>query len=197
MAIKAKGRIPTEYQEVAYIGSTNDTGQYIDTGVEVSETIFIKAKWSFSELKAWQTVFGGRGPTFCIQRYSNGNSLSTQSYNAVTTNVYTYTTGEIVETEFSPTKIIINGTEILINKGTFAYSNNTVWLFGKKNAGDTAIDVKGGCKIYCCRIYENDSVIRDFIPCVRKSDSKPGMYDTVTKQFFTNTGSGEFIVPVA
>lgn len=35
----------------------------------------------------------------------------------------------------------------------------------------------------------------NFIPCVRKSDSKPGMYDTLTKTFYTNTGTGEFIVP--
>ena len=29
----------------------------------------------------------------------------------------------------------------------------------------------------------------------RKSDSKPGLYDIVNKQFYTNAGSGEFSFP--
>ena len=37
--------------------------------------------------------------------------------------------------------------------------------------------------------------VMNLVPCVRKSDSKPGMYDTVSKTFYTNAGSGEFIVP--
>ena len=34
----------------------------------------------------------------------------------------------------------------------------------------------------------------EFIPCYRKSDDKPGMYDLITKQFFINQGEGEFLV---
>lgn len=48
--------------------------------------------------------------------------------------------------------------------------------------------------IFEFRITENNATILDFIPCYRKSDRKPGMYDTVTKQFFTNSGTGEFIL---
>jgi hypothetical protein len=33
-------------------------------------------------------------------------------------------------------------------------------------------------------------LVRDFIPAVRDSDSKPGFYDLVTNQFYTNAGSG-------
>lgn len=34
----------------------------------------------------------------------------------------------------------------------------------------------------------------DFIPCYRKADSKPGMYDLVSGEFHTNQGTGEFLV---
>ena len=37
-------------------------------------------------------------------------------------------------------------------------------------------------------------LIYDFIPCYRKSDNVAGMYDLVSEQFFTNVGTGEFIV---
>lgn len=67
----------------------------------------------------------------------------------------------------------------------------TVWLFiGHKNYSGT---LAGKQRIQLCRLYDNGVLARDFIPCVRVSDSKPGMYDTVTQQFFVNAGSGEFV----
>lgn len=52
-----------------------------------------------------------------------------------------------------------------------------------------------GMRIYICKLYDGNAMIGNFVPCVRKSDSKPGMYDTVSKTFYTNAGTGEFIVP--
>ena len=49
--------------------------------------------------------------------------------------------------------------------------------------------------LYRMTIKENDAIVRDYIPCYRKSDSKPGLYDIVNKQFYTNAGSGEFSFP--
>ena len=49
--------------------------------------------------------------------------------------------------------------------------------------------------LYRLTIKENGIIVRDFIPCYRKSDSKPGLYDIVNKQFYTNAGSGEFSFP--
>ena len=50
-------------------------------------------------------------------------------------------------------------------------------------------------RVYSAKWYLNNTKVFDLIPCVRKADNKPGMYDTVTKTFYTNTGTGEFIVP--
>ena len=49
--------------------------------------------------------------------------------------------------------------------------------------------------LYRMTVKENDVIVRDYIPCYRKSDSKPGLYDIVNKQFYTNAGSGEFSFP--
>lgn len=52
-------------------------------------------------------------------------------------------------------------------------------------------------KLYYIKFMDSneETILGEFIPCVRKSDSKPGMYDTVSKTFYTNAGTGEFIVP--
>lgn len=43
------------------------------------------------------------------------------------------------------------------------------------------------------RIYEAWFVGKArLIPCKRKSDNKPGMYDTINRRFLTNIGTGEF-----
>lgn len=49
--------------------------------------------------------------------------------------------------------------------------------------------------LYKLTIKENGVIVRDYIPCYRKSDSKPGLYDIVNKKFYTNAGSGEFSFP--
>ena len=48
-------------------------------------------------------------------------------------------------------------------------------------------------RIYRAKISEGNEIIADLIPVMRNSDSKVGMRDTVTGQFFTNAGTGEFI----
>ena len=42
------------------------------------------------------------------------------------------------------------------------------------------------------KIWDNGTLTRDFVPVIRKSDNKPGMWDKVTRTFYTNAGSGEF-----
>jgi hypothetical protein len=36
-------------------------------------------------------------------------------------------------------------------------------------------------------------LVRNFIPCYRKSDNVIGMYDVINDAFYTNSGTGTFI----
>ena len=49
-------------------------------------------------------------------------------------------------------------------------------------------------KIYSLKLYDSSKqLLRDLISVRRKSDNEICMYDKVTKQFFTNQGTGTFI----
>jgi len=50
-------------------------------------------------------------------------------------------------------------------------------------------------KVASCKIYDNGTLVRDLVPMIRNFDSKPGLLDNVTQQFYTNAGTGEFDVP--
>lgn len=47
-------------------------------------------------------------------------------------------------------------------------------------------------RIYYCKLWNNGTLARDFIPAKRKSDNVLGLYDKVSKTFFTNAGTGTF-----
>jgi len=195
------GGLPKEYRQVEYLASQSNGGQYIDTNVLMppiaENAIVCKGKFSFGGTVAWESAFGAKGTEFCIQRYSTSNTLSVQVFGVTNSGVYSITDSDTdgIEFELSKNLCIINGTNAILNAGNVHYNGFSIWLFGKMAAGSTNIDVKGNVFIYWFQILDNGVLVRDFIPCVRKSDSKPGMYDTVSKTFYINAGSGEFIVP--
>lgn len=48
-------------------------------------------------------------------------------------------------------------------------------------------------KLYFLKLWDNDVLVRDFIPVKRKSDNVVGLYDLINDEFYTNAGTGEFI----
>ena len=46
---------------------------------------------------------------------------------------------------------------------------------------------------YRLRFYKNNTLLRDMIPCYKKSDNTVGMYDLVNRKFYTNAGQGRFL----
>ena len=68
---------------------------------------------------------------------------------------------------------------------------DTAYIFARNNQGTT--DRYSHIKLYLCEIYDNGTLIRDFVPCYRKADNAIGLYDTVNDVFYTNAGTGTFL----
>lgn len=47
-------------------------------------------------------------------------------------------------------------------------------------------------RIASCKIYRNNTLVRDFIPSLRNIDGKVGLYDKANGTFYTNAGTGDF-----
>jgi len=47
-------------------------------------------------------------------------------------------------------------------------------------------------RLYYCRIYDGDMLVRNFVPCRRNSDGVLGVYDRVNDVFYANAGSDTF-----
>ena len=46
-------------------------------------------------------------------------------------------------------------------------------------------------RIYYCKIYDNGTLLRAFIPCKNENDVY-GFYDKVNRSFYANIGTGSF-----
>ena len=185
-------RIPVEYQEVEYLESTGT--QYIDSEVSVTDQEATEYKVIFTS----QTVSvrtGGTNIGCCFEKsglggtwvgVSNGGVVTIGGGNNFAESPYVISKKIVV---FGNNKITatIGGETKSRNKGSGAV--HTARFF----ASDTST-YSSKMRLYSAKIYKSDNLIRNLIPCYRKSDNEPGMYDAVSGTFFTNAGTGEFVV---
>ena len=94
---------------------------------------------------------------------------------------------------FSDGKIMLDGTEINneVNK-TKGSVNTNLHLFIRANL----TKVFDG-KILGFQADRSGETILNLVPALRSSDGKPGMLDTVSKKFYVNQGTGEFLYELA
>lgn len=90
---------------------------------------------------------------------------------------------------FSDGKILFDGTEINSEVEKSKGSVNTnLHLFIRAN-----LQQGFAGKILGFQAERSEETIRNLVPALRSSDGKPGMFDTVSKNFYVNQGTGEFL----
>lgn len=61
-----------------------------------------------------------------------------------------------------------------------------VAIFGYNSASSGSVTSKREFKLYSARCSQGHEVVREYIPCYRKSDGKVGVYEKFTDQFLTS-----------
>lgn len=98
--------------------------------------------------------------------------------------------GQINTFYYSKNLFILNNVEMSLSASS-GTPNLSLIVFGLRN-GASIDGRKFIGRIYEFNISENATAVRDFVPCIRNSDNKPGLYDRANNVFYTNQGSGEF-----
>lgn len=195
--------LPTGYTRLEYIESTGT--QYIDTGIlpkgsfrvqfsvlsrvwdgyNVSNPVFFSFesnKWYFYSLN-WQGIYGTAGQRgYGKQRYSLAyppmHELDVR-YDVV----------------LDGAKTIRNGVEIGSIGGTFEYEDFEFSRISILLLNRTDDRSKPTSKVlYNFSIDDNGVPVINYIPALNP-EGQPGMYDTVSKVFKTNIGTGDFLYP--
>ena len=189
-------RLPAEYEEVEYLQSSGT--QYIDTGIKPNSNTTYNLSGIFTQL-AGTARMGSRNAqqvNECVINSVNGNQLRISYGNQ---QILTNKTGNVMNVlldGYNKTAIFTyedSSTQVVsLNTQTFSTDYNC-YIFAYNN-GTNNIVMATDMIVYSCKIYDNNVLVRKFIPCYRKSDNVAGMYDMQNNQFYTNAGTGTFSV---
>lgn len=189
------GILPPGYTQKKYLQSSG--AQAIDTGyTPQTDMLRIEARIMYGQSRdkaiAQSRLFGLWTYTSLLYLYTNSNSNALFTYGSQLQNDQIF--DFVAENSTTQKLIQIDETQYTnTNAATVADTSNPIYLFAGKYSNAQPIsdfDYFYTGKMYYCKIYDNDVLVRDFIPAVRDSDSKPGFYDLVTDQFFVNAGTG-------
>lgn len=186
--------LPVGYKRLDYIETTGE--QYIDTGFKPNQDTRVVCEFM------WRGTGG------------SGNRDIYGSRDSISRNMYWL---RVVSSKWQPAYDgTLGGTEITADATNWHIADQNKNIFyidgvlGKEFEyadfeTELALVFGGGQSPYqgytyypgkaryrACQIYDNDVLIRDYIPCKTK-DGRIGMYDTLNAAFYGNAGTGEFI----
>lgn len=189
-------KVPSGYRKVEYLESS-DGISYIDTGISINSPCYYTTELKF-QLGATHRNNAGVFGTYIgnNQRYQLYGGSTNLTF-GIGSGYYSQPKDDFVAT---PHTAIIDAKNLIVkldgeNKQatTSSYSrpdsssNSHICIFASYQ---NTVSVSENSKIWYVILWNNDILIRHFIPVVRNSDDKPGMYDLVNDVFYTNARTG-------
>lgn len=166
-------KLPDIYTRLDYLESTGT--QYIDTGFKHNQDTRFVADFEFSNVQNWTYPIGsfgganGAGKLFTIQ-VNSGKILGT-IYGNKNTNSNISANGRH---KFDLNKNVhkIDNTTITYSTQTFTSNYNSL-LFAVTNYTGGVSQQPTTIKLYSAQIYDNGTLVRNYIPVLRTIDNKP------------------------
>ncbi len=188
----------TDFQMVEYIGTTGT--QYINTGISLGTgfraVIKVKITQSLNRLQCLIGSHETAAPYYRNYFIVNANMASWNlgAYDAFNFGSCALNTAYEIDVSNISGAISckINGAAQTINgtPGSVARSDRPLYLLALNHVTDL---LPACANLYYCKIYNPaGELVGDFVPCYRKSDNVPGLWDKVGKRFYTNIGTGAF-----
>ena len=199
----AKGRLPAGYTELKYLESSGH--QYINTNVVGAEGDIVTVKGRLVAQYSWGLICGTHPSgswTNCyasLQATQRGDIIQAMTgARSGGIDAFRYNEPSSVTFDYAALKAYAEGVEL----GALQTPNSTLkpWtLFGANNTGKAQPELEGKPIVYFASVVRNGSYVREFVPCIRNSDGKPGMFDLAgsvcqlsNSPLYINSGSGEF-----
>ena len=176
------------YRRVEYI--QNPSTAYIDTGFKPNQnTLFIiDGKYTTSKTDAQNGCYGNArfhfglysgSFQFGIRGAGNWSKVQTQDLNRHVFQIN------------GNGKVKIDANEYNLNV-TMIQSNANIFLFSRSNSDGGTSASATGLIIYNSKIYNGNTLVRDFIPVKNTLTNQYGLLDTVEQKFYVSPNGVEF-----
>lgn len=183
-----------EYTKLEYIESTGT--QYIDTGLPTRNNMKIDIQYYINNFEvARNYVFGvyGENSRYRMQ-WSHSNTSFAGYGNLYNSNIIINNSNKLNRLVVDKGKFYLNDSIVYdASNASQVYSkdnNKSIYLFALNQNG--AVGTFSSIRIYYMKIYEGNTLLRDYVPMLDKN-SLPCLYDKVEDKFYYNEGSGEFL----
>ena len=186
--------LPAGYTKLQYIQSTGT--QYVDTGFKPKNTTKVTADFQVTTQPASHLViFGSRTSYSSSDQFVLGftghksPAVWRSDFGSKQTD-FPSTVGwsSRYTAVFDNSACALNADSVAVSASAFTSTHNLFLLADNDN--ETAAGMISA-KLYSCQIYDNGTLVRDYVPCIDPSGAV-GLYDTVSKAFFGNAGTGTF-----
>ena len=180
--------LPNGYKRLEYIEYRGT--QHINTGFKPNQTTRVVVEMQLTDSALEQTPFLARKASqeksFGIFLQSAGWAVD---YGTLRLNFSSKITAtERLSLDFDKTKVTMNGETLTFSAQEFLTPVN-LFLFVRNTNG--TLNNYAIAKLYFCRIYDNGTLIRDYIPC-QTTSGEIGLWDDVNSVFYGNAGTGTF-----
>lgn len=182
---------PRQYTPLEYLETNGN--QYIDTGIVPNTSFHIVIQMAFELSRVGYQMgteysssypfrFGTNSAGYTMIAFGSANQSSVQ---AVPLEKYTF------DVKNGSQKIYAqDGTEILSKTATMTYYSSSPFILFGLWRGSSYYSGNFGIRIYSCKIYQGNDLVRDFIP-VLDSQGNPAMLDLVNEQYYYNALQGQ------
>lgn len=183
-AIPTLRGLPDGYTQVEYARSGGT--QYIDTGFVPTKNTKVVMQFQLTEPGSSNECIFGVAGQFSFRWYGSGSRFrSNGSDNKDFSTGISAADSHTVE-KTATVCTIDSGHSVTNTAGTVSMS---LYLCAQDTANGATNYAK--VNIYSCQIYENDTLVRGFVPCISGNDDV-GLYDLVNNRFYGNAGNGAF-----
>lgn len=214
--------LPPAYQQYDYLRTSGNNAR-IDTGITGDDTTLqIKCEFKFTQINnSYIGVFGNyknENDAYCwrailpnVSTYPEPNFLYVTAGNGTPGNgnglsstmlirpCYENNTNPPIldkkikiDMKYGSCHFISSTKDSIVTATTKTADANTnnicLGAMSTTSAGGTT-----QCRIYSFKLYSQNHLVRNYVPCIRKSDSKAGFYDLVNHTFNPSIGSVEFV----
>ena len=182
--------IPSGLVELEYIQSSGT--QYIDTGFKPKHNTRVVMDLQLLSTAGIPYVFGtwagGMNNCFSVYWWTDVHNSWGVDYGTQRSAIPQTNWNKRLTVDLNQNVVTVDGISYTLTATTFTATNNLFLL--ALNNGNNAIDYTVG-KVYGCKIYDNGTLVRDFIPC-KNASGVIGLWDDVNSVFYGNAGTGAF-----
>lgn len=181
-------RLSVLYKQIEYIES--DGSCYIDTGFIPNQDSRVVARFQHTANSTNEFLFGSRSSvssnSFCFSNYTAGE-YRTHYNNKYLDFSTTISTLYFLDKNKNVTTIN-NGAGVITHDYESFTCPAPLYLFCVNKNGTREDYAK--CRLYEMQIYDNGTLVRDFVPVYHNIRMEYGLYDKLNDMFYPNAGSG-------